>query len=108
MAVSSAALGEAKQQLDKAAYELMLEECEYDAKCLSAYLANVASYELRVQHQKDTWTKRRVERAKDASNIAWDSKAIGQNQSNIIISVNTHEVNFKIIFWHLMILLHIL
>ena len=40
-----------------AAYQLMLEEVDYDTKCLSAYLSNVASFELRMQHQKDTWTK---------------------------------------------------
>lgn len=74
--MSEAALGEAKQQLDNAAYQLMLEEVDYDTKCLSAYLSNVASFELRMQHQKDTWTKRRVDRAKEAANIAWDSKVM--------------------------------
>jgi hypothetical protein len=85
VAMSEAALGEAKQQLDNAAYQLMLEEVDYDTKCLSAYLSNVASFELRMQHQKDTWTKRRVDRAKEASNIAWDSKVIclGKNKINM-------------------------
>ena len=92
--MSEAALGEAKQQLDNAAYQLMLEEVDYDTKCLSAYLSTVASYELRMQHQKDTWTKRRVEKAKEASNIAWDAKVICLKEKTKYFQVSIYHYQF--------------
>ena len=88
VAMSEAALGEAKQQLDNAAYQLMLEEVDYDTKCLSAYLSNVASFELRMQHQKDTWTKRRVDRAKEASNLGFEGHMPRKKQNQYVSSFN--------------------
>ena len=99
--MSAAALGEAKQQLDKAAYDLMLEECEYDAKCLTAYRANIASYELRLQHQKDTWTKQRVDRAKEASNIAWDSKVLWLGNQNILLHAFCDQAKCEHVWTHI-------
>ncbi|CAJ1358140.1 unnamed protein product [Effrenium voratum] len=54
----------------------MMEEIDYDEKCLQAFENNMRSFELRCLHQKDTWLKKKLDRARDAANTWWDSKVI--------------------------------
>lgn len=56
----------AKAQLDLANFKLMLEEVEYDQKCIDIYLKKVSDYKVRVIHSRDEWTKKKLDRAKQA------------------------------------------
>ena len=67
-------LGDAKQALDAANYKLLLEEIEYDEKCMAVYLQKVSNFEVRQAHQRDEWVKKRLDRAKQAVDKWWESK----------------------------------
>jgi hypothetical protein len=72
--VSSAVLEDAKKGLDLAAFQLLVEEIGYDEKCLAAYKANMQSFELRLQHLRDQWTKKRIDRSREAITQWWNAK----------------------------------
>lgn len=62
-------LGDAKSKLDQSSFKLLLEELEYDEKCLSVYQQKVNNYEVRLTHQRD---------AKAAVNQWQDMKVLGK------------------------------
>ena len=60
--------------LDLAAFQLLVEEIGYDEKRLAAYKANMQSFELRLQHLRDQWTKKRIDRSREAITQWWNAK----------------------------------
>lgn len=74
--VSQSELELSKKSLDKSALDLILEELKYDEKCLEVHLGKMAGYKVRLQHQRDEWVAKRLDRAK-SSVVKWfDNKAI--------------------------------
>lgn len=67
-------LGEAKRAIENANYKLLLEEIEFDEKCMAVYVQKVSNYEVRQAHQRDTWLKKRLEKAKQAVQKWFESK----------------------------------
>ena len=53
-------LDDAKAALDSQGYKLMMEEIDYDEKCLQAFRNNMKSFELRRLHQKDSMDQEEV------------------------------------------------
>ena len=73
--ISQCELEGAKSTLDQSALNLLMQEIEYDEKCLTAYLSKLDSYQLRLHHQKNEWVQKRMERAKTSVHKWFDSKA---------------------------------
>ena len=76
--VTDTGLGDAKAALDASSFKLLLDEIKYDEQCLEVYLQKVENYGVRLLHQRDAWTKKRLERAKEAVNDWWDAKVSRQ------------------------------
>ena len=72
---TDAEINDAKVALDASALKLLKEEMEYDSKCLEIYFQKLSNYQLRVTAQRAEWRKRRLDKAKTATDTWWDSKA---------------------------------
>lgn len=57
------------------AFELCMTELEFDRKSWMVHLRKVHEWDLRVLHQKDTWTIQRHNSAKTAAKAIMDMKA---------------------------------
>ncbi|CAE7471477.1 unnamed protein product, partial [Symbiodinium sp. CCMP2456] len=73
-ATTDSKMADAKAALDNQAYQLMVEEIGYDEQCLDVYQRKLQDFAVRVIHQKDTWLKKRLDRASDAARQWWDTK----------------------------------
>ena len=73
--VSQGDLDGAKQSLDASALALLIQELEYDEKCLTAFFSTQSSYQVRLSHQKNEWVQKRLDRAKSSVFQWMDSKA---------------------------------
>ena len=65
----------AKDALEAANYRMLLEELDYDEKCLQVFLKKKSDFEVRMAHQRDEWCKKRIDKAKAATDKWWQAKA---------------------------------
>ena len=65
-----------KDSLDASAMSLLIQELEYDEKCLAAYFSKMDSYQIRLSHLKNEWVQKRLERAK-TSVFKWMDQKVG-------------------------------
>ena len=75
-AVSMGELEESKSALDSSAMQLLIQELQYDEKCMAAFSSRMSSYEIRLAHQKNDWVSKKLSTAKDAVNKWMDAKAL--------------------------------
>ena len=73
--VTEGELSEVQSQLGASALKLLLEELQYDEKCLQVHLAKLQNFTVRTMHQRTEWQKKRQERAREAVSKWWDTKA---------------------------------
>ena len=78
----------AKQSLDLSALKLLIQEIEYDEKCMNAYSSRMMQYQVRLAHQKNEWITKRIENAKTSVNRWMDSKALIYD-----IKIKHHDVS---------------
>ena len=93
---TEAELGEAKASLDVAAYNLLMEELEYDCKCIDVYLQKLSNYKIRLVHQRDEWVKKRLDRAKGAVDQWMRAKAM-VHQEKESYTIHIYYIIFCII-----------
>ena len=82
--VTDGDLDGAKQSLDKSALMLLLQELEYDEKCMTAYVSKTDSYQIRLSHQKNEWIQKQMERAK-TSVYKWFDAKVGKLKTCVSI-----------------------
>ena len=87
LVVSDVALETQAKNLNLAEFELLKEEISYDERCFDVHRSKLGSYEVRVAHLRDMWSKKRVEKAKEAVNSWWSSKVQCGRTSNRPVQV---------------------
>ncbi len=73
--ITDGELGDVQNQLTISALRLVLEELQFDEKCLQVHLTKIQNYQVRLAHQKEEWMKKRQERSRQAVISWWDQKA---------------------------------
>lgn len=63
---AEAALHKSATDLDNAGYQLLLEELQFDERCLEVYKGKLSNFEVRVAQLRDSWRQKRNQHAKDA------------------------------------------
>ena len=63
---AEAALHKSATDLDTAGYQLLLEELQFDERCLEVYKGKLSNFEVRVAQLRDSWRQKRNQHAKDA------------------------------------------
>ena len=79
-ALSEGELQEVQANLSTASLKLVLEELQYDEKCLAVHVTKVQNFHIRTMTQKAEWVRKRQDRAREAATRWWDSKARCPNQ----------------------------
>lgn len=96
-AISEGELCEQNSQLGAAALKLLIEEIQYDERCLQVHMAKQQSFMIRSLHQKTDWQKKRQERAREAITKWWESKARPTKNYQPSTTKNHHQGQLRII-----------
>ena len=97
-------LVKASGDLDAAHFKLLMEELQYDEKCLEVYLKKQESHAIRIQQLKDQWAMKRMECAREAIQ-QW----MEHNASQLLVIFNCCVVTMKLLsdISHFTLLLHL-
>ena len=74
---AEAALHKSATDLDNAGYQLLLEELQFDERCLEVYKGKLSNFEVRVAQLRDSWRQKRNQHAKDAI-LKWLDSNVSQ------------------------------
>ena len=81
LSVTEGELSEVQSQLSSSALKLLIEEIQYDEKCLEVHMSKVQNFVIRTMHQKTEWQKKRQTRAREAVMNWWDKKVHNETQT---------------------------